>query len=196
MVIVTAGTSDLPVAEEARETALWTGAAVEMVQDVGVAGPHRLAAKLPLLEAADAIVVVAGMEGALPSVVGGYVVLSGHRRADQRRLRRQFRRRGGLVGNAQQLRGERLRGQHRRRFQRRLRRRTDCQNAARGRKAAEARQGADRGLSNFRSTKIGLSPGIAMTASHEEPLPRLPPRPADAHKGDFGTALSWAARGE
>jgi hypothetical protein len=73
VVIVTAGTSDLPVAEEARETVLWTGAAVEMVQDVGVAGPHRLAAKLPLLEAADAIVVVAGMEGALPSVVGGYV---------------------------------------------------------------------------------------------------------------------------
>ncbi len=73
VVIVTAGTSDLPVAEEARETALWTGAAVELVQDVGVAGPHRLAAKLPLLETADAIVVVAGMEGALPSVVGGYV---------------------------------------------------------------------------------------------------------------------------
>ncbi len=73
VVIVTAGTSDLPVAEEARETVLWTGAAVELVQDVGVAGPHRLAAKLPLLETADAIVVVAGMEGALPSVVGGYV---------------------------------------------------------------------------------------------------------------------------
>ena len=51
VVIVTAGTSDLPVAEEARETALWTGAAVEMVQDVGVAGPHRLTANLPLLEA-------------------------------------------------------------------------------------------------------------------------------------------------
>jgi NCAIR mutase (PurE)-related protein len=71
--VVTAGTSDLPVAEEARETALWTGAAVEMIQDVGVAGPHRLTANLPLLEKADAIVVVAGMEGALPSVVGGYV---------------------------------------------------------------------------------------------------------------------------
>jgi NCAIR mutase (PurE)-related protein len=71
--IVTAGTSDLPVAEEARETALWTGAAVELIQDVGVAGPHRLTANLPLLEAADAIVVVAGMEGALPSVVGGHV---------------------------------------------------------------------------------------------------------------------------
>jgi hypothetical protein len=73
VVIVTAGTSDLPVAEEARETALWTGAAVTMIQDVGVAGPHRLAAKVKLLEGADAVVVVAGMEGALPSVVGGYV---------------------------------------------------------------------------------------------------------------------------
>lgn len=71
--IVTAGTTDLPVAEEARETALWTGANVTLVQDVGVAGPHRLTANLPLLERADAIVVVAGMEGALPSVVGGYV---------------------------------------------------------------------------------------------------------------------------
>ncbi len=71
--IVTAGTSDLPVAEEARETALWTGTAVNYVQDVGVAGPHRLAANLHLLADADAIVVVAGMEGALPSVVGGYV---------------------------------------------------------------------------------------------------------------------------
>ena len=73
MTIVTAGTSDLPVAEEARETALWTGAAVTMIQDVGVAGPHRLAAHLPLLAESDAVVVVAGMEGALPSVVGGYV---------------------------------------------------------------------------------------------------------------------------
>ena len=71
--VVTAGTSDLPVAEEARETAAWTGAKVNMVQDVGVAGPHRLRASLPLFEGADAVVVVAGMEGALPSVVGGYV---------------------------------------------------------------------------------------------------------------------------
>lgn len=71
--IVTAGTSDLPVAEEARETVLWTGARVEMIQDVGVAGPHRLTAALPALRRADAIVVVAGMEGALPSVVGGHV---------------------------------------------------------------------------------------------------------------------------
>jgi pyridinium-3,5-biscarboxylic acid mononucleotide synthase len=73
VVIVTAGTSDLPVAEEARETALWTGADVTLIQDVGVAGPHRLTANLPLLEGADAVVVIAGMEGALPSVVGGHV---------------------------------------------------------------------------------------------------------------------------
>jgi len=71
--IVTAGTSDLPVAEEARETALWTGADVTVIQDVGVAGPHRLQANLGLLRGADAVVVVAGMEGALPSVVGGHV---------------------------------------------------------------------------------------------------------------------------
>jgi pyridinium-3,5-biscarboxylic acid mononucleotide synthase len=73
VVIVTAGTSDRPVAEEARETALWAGADVTLIQDVGVAGLHRLTANLPLLEDADAVVVIAGMEGALPSVVGGYV---------------------------------------------------------------------------------------------------------------------------
>ncbi len=73
VVIVTAGTSDLPVAEEARETALWTGARVRLIQDVGVAGPHRLTANLGVLRGADAVVVVAGMEGALPSVVGGHV---------------------------------------------------------------------------------------------------------------------------
>ncbi len=71
--IVTAGTSDLPVAEEARETALWMGAEVSFVQDVGVAGPHRLPARLPQILGSDAVVVIAGMEGALPSVVGGHV---------------------------------------------------------------------------------------------------------------------------
>ena len=71
--IITAGTSDMPVAEEARETADWTGAETILIQDIGVAGPHRLQANRPLFENADAIVVCAGMEGALPSVVGGYV---------------------------------------------------------------------------------------------------------------------------
>jgi NCAIR mutase (PurE)-related protein len=71
--IVTAGTSDLPIAEEARETAIWMGVEVRMIHDVGVAGPHRLPAHLEKLRDADAVVVIAGMEGALPSVVGGYV---------------------------------------------------------------------------------------------------------------------------
>jgi NCAIR mutase (PurE)-related protein len=71
--VVTAGASDLPVAEEARETLSWMGVAVTMIHDVGVAGPHRLPAHLDKLRDVDAVVVVAGMEGALPSVVGGYV---------------------------------------------------------------------------------------------------------------------------
>ncbi len=71
--VITAGTSDLPVAEEARETLAWMGVAVTMVHDVGVAGPHRLPQHLAKFERSDAVVVVAGMEGALPSVVGGYV---------------------------------------------------------------------------------------------------------------------------
>jgi NCAIR mutase (PurE)-related protein len=73
VLVVTAGTTDRPVAEEAFETAAWMGAEVSFIQDVGVAGPHRLSEHLAALEKADAIVVVAGMEGALPSVVGGYV---------------------------------------------------------------------------------------------------------------------------
>lgn len=71
--IITAGTSDQPVAEEARETLDWMGVHATLIQDVGVAGPHRLPARLAEFENADAIIVVAGMEGALPSVVGGYV---------------------------------------------------------------------------------------------------------------------------
>ncbi len=73
VVIVTAGTSDLPVAEEARVTAEAWNCDVQLVADVGVAGLHRLLHQLPQFENADAMVVVAGMEGALPSVVGGLV---------------------------------------------------------------------------------------------------------------------------
>ena len=73
VLIVTAGTSDLPVAEEAAETATAFGDTVHRLTDVGVAGLHRvLAARERLLEAA-VIVVVAGMDGALPSVIGGLV---------------------------------------------------------------------------------------------------------------------------
>jgi NCAIR mutase (PurE)-related protein len=71
--VVTAGTSDATVAEEACETLHWMRVAVELIHDVGVAGPQRLVAHLPRLRASDAVVVVAGMEGALPSVVGGHV---------------------------------------------------------------------------------------------------------------------------
>lgn len=71
--IVTAGTSDIPVAEEAQETALWMGVEVVMIHDVGVAGPHRLVERVKEFEGCAAVVVIAGMEGALPSVVGGYV---------------------------------------------------------------------------------------------------------------------------
>ncbi|MFC0215340.1 nickel pincer cofactor biosynthesis protein LarB [Paenibacillus chartarius] len=71
--VVCAGTSDLPVAEEAAVTIACMGSRVEKVYDVGVAGIHRLLRRLPVIREANAIVVVAGMEGALASVVGGLV---------------------------------------------------------------------------------------------------------------------------
>lgn len=71
--VVSAGTSDLPVVEEAAETAEIFGNRVERVTDVGVSGIHRLFSKLDLIRGARVVVVVAGMEGALASVVGGLV---------------------------------------------------------------------------------------------------------------------------
>jgi hypothetical protein len=71
LLVLAAGTSDLPVAGEAELVARLLGARTKLVADVGVAGLHRLLAELPALAEADAIVVVAGMEGALASVVGG-----------------------------------------------------------------------------------------------------------------------------
>ena len=71
--VVAAGTSDLPVAEEAVETARFLGNEVKTIYDVGVAGIHRLFHKLDIIRAARVIIVVAGMEGALGSVVGGLV---------------------------------------------------------------------------------------------------------------------------
>jgi NCAIR mutase (PurE)-related protein len=73
ILIVTAGTSDLPVAEEAAETAELLGSPVERIVDVGVAGVHRLLAHRARLRSARVLIVVAGMEGALPSVVAGLV---------------------------------------------------------------------------------------------------------------------------
>ncbi len=69
--VVAAGTADLPVAEEAAETLVALGSHVDQVTDVGVAGLHRLVPRLPLLRRARVVIVVAGMEGALPSVVQG-----------------------------------------------------------------------------------------------------------------------------
>jgi pyridinium-3,5-biscarboxylic acid mononucleotide synthase len=71
--VVCAGTSDLPVAEECAVTAEIMGNRVERVSDVGVAGLHRLFARLGVIQSANVVVVVAGMEGALPSVVAGLV---------------------------------------------------------------------------------------------------------------------------
>jgi NCAIR mutase (PurE)-related protein len=71
--VVCAGTSDLPVAEEAATTAAFLGCTIERFHDVGVAGLHRLLDHLPKLQACSVLIVVAGMEGALPSVVGGLV---------------------------------------------------------------------------------------------------------------------------
>jgi NCAIR mutase (PurE)-related protein len=71
--VVTAGTSDIPVAEEAAVTAEIFGNRVERIFDVGIAGVHRLFARIELIRGAKAIVAVAGMEGALPSVLGGLV---------------------------------------------------------------------------------------------------------------------------
>ena len=75
VVVVTAGTADIPVAEEAAVTAEILGNATDRIYDVGVAGIHRLFAKLDRIRKADVVIVVAGMEGALASVVGGLVDL-------------------------------------------------------------------------------------------------------------------------
>jgi len=71
--IVTAGTADLPVAEEAAVTAEFLGNKVEKIYDVGIAGIHRLIKNLPKVNKCRVVIVVAGMEGALPSVLGGLI---------------------------------------------------------------------------------------------------------------------------
>jgi hypothetical protein len=71
--VIAAGTSDVPVAEEAAEVLRFLGNATRTLYDVGVAGIHRLLEHATFLQEADVLIVVAGMEGALPSVVGGLV---------------------------------------------------------------------------------------------------------------------------
>lgn len=71
--VCTAGTADIPVAEEAAQTAEYFGSAVERIYDVGVSGMHRLFSRLEDIQSANCVVAVAGMEGALASVLGGLV---------------------------------------------------------------------------------------------------------------------------
>lgn len=71
--VCTAGTADIPVAEEAAQTAEYFGSRVERVYDVGVSGLHRLLSRLDVIQEANCVVAVAGMEGALASVLGGLV---------------------------------------------------------------------------------------------------------------------------
>lgn len=71
--VVTAGSTDSPVAEEAIETLTWMGIPYQRFDDIGVAGPQRLAAAVPDLRRASAVVVIAGMEGALPAAVAGHL---------------------------------------------------------------------------------------------------------------------------
>ena len=73
ILVISAGTSDIPVAEEAALTAEMMGNHVERLYDVGISGIHRLLSKAELIQSANVIIVVAGMEGALPSVVGGLI---------------------------------------------------------------------------------------------------------------------------
>ena len=71
--VVSAGSTDAPVAEEAIETLAWMGVPIRVFHDIGVAGPQRLLAAVPELRRASAVVVVAGMEGALPAAIGGHL---------------------------------------------------------------------------------------------------------------------------
>ena len=75
VVVCCGGTADVPVAEEASQTACFFGCRVEKMYDVGVSGLHRLLSKLDMFEGANCVIAIAGMEGALASVVGGLVAV-------------------------------------------------------------------------------------------------------------------------
>lgn len=113
IVVACAGTSDLPVAEEAALTAEFYGNEVDRLYDVGVAGLHRLLAHAEELTQAQVVIAIAGMEGALASVIGGLVSCPGHRRSHQRGLRRKFWRRSRAARHAQLLRQRRFGRQYR-----------------------------------------------------------------------------------
>ena len=120
IVVAAAGTSDVPVAEEAAVTAEFLGNDVVRCYDVGVAGIHRLFACADELAQARVVVAVAGMEGALPSVVAGLVACPVVAVPTQRGLRGVVRRGHGASGHAELVRERRVGGQHRQRLRRRL----------------------------------------------------------------------------
>lgn len=120
IVVACAGTSDLPVAEEAALTAEFYGNEVDRLYDVGVAGLHRLLAHAEELAQAQVVIAIAGMEGALASVIGGLVSCPGHRRSHQRWLRRKFWWRSCTARHAQLLCQRRFGRQYRQRLWRRL----------------------------------------------------------------------------
>ena len=123
VVIVTAGTADLPVAMEAKVTAEIMGCSAELMCDVGVAGLHRLLNNLDPLRKAAVVIVVAGMEGALASVVGGLVDCPVIAVPTSVGYGASFEGLVGAADDAQQLRLGRIGRQHRQRLRRRVLRR-------------------------------------------------------------------------
>ena len=119
IVVAAAGTADLPVAEEAAITAEMMGNTVDRLYDVGVAGLHRLLGEHARLDGARVIIVVAGMEGALPSVVGGLVDVPVIAVPTSVGYGASFGGLTALLGDAEQLRHRRLGRQHRQRLRRR-----------------------------------------------------------------------------
>ena len=117
--VVTAGTADGPVADEAAAVARATGLEVTGFRDVGVAGLHRLLAVAGDIAAADVVIVIAGMEGALASAVAGLVGVPVVAVPTSNRVRRGAGRHHRAAGHDVLLRGRRLRGQHRLRVRRR-----------------------------------------------------------------------------
>lgn len=120
IVVATGGTSDIPVAEEAAVTAEVLGNEVLRLYDVGVSGIHRLLSHMEDIMSARVIVAVAGMEGALPSVIGGACRLPCYRGADERGLWRVPRRHCGAAEYAQLLRERRVGREYRQRLRRGL----------------------------------------------------------------------------
>ena len=118
--MVCAGTSDLPVAEEAAVTARLMGNTVEVIADVGVAGIHRLLAQKESLQSARVLIVCAGMEGALPTVVAGLVNAPVIAVPTSVGYGASFGGVAALLGMLNTCSPERLSGEHRQRIRRRL----------------------------------------------------------------------------